>query len=65
MAYQVTRVGKDGVIHEFFLMYNGLTPPIGDVIEVHVDLERTKTVRARVTDSVAAMPVDRVTVTDV
>jgi hypothetical protein len=65
MAYQVTRVGKDGVIHELFLMYNGPTSSIGDVIEVHVDLERTKAIKACVTDSVAAMPVDRVMVTEV
>jgi hypothetical protein len=65
MAYQVTRVAKDGVIHELFLMYNGPTPSIGDVIEVHVDLERTKAIKARVTHSVAAMPVDRVMVTEV
>ena len=61
MAFQVMRVGKDGVIHEFFLMYNGPTPSIDDVIEVHVDRERTKAVRARVTEIIETIPVDRVT----
>jgi hypothetical protein len=62
MGYQVQLQRKDGPVTQNFKMYNALTPSPGDIIDVDTDHGRVK---ARVTTSISAQPIDLVTAVEV